>query len=206
MILSAARIGCTSRRILLLILRGGLQGWFSANKRYRYPSQIVSHAVWLYHRFTLSFRDTEEMLASRGVVVSYKTIRQWCLKLAPTFVKTSRKKQGHLGDQWFLDEVFIKINGQLRYLWRAVDKDGCELDILVTKNRDKKAAMKFFKTSFRGQPQQPRRVVTDTVRSYKAALRDLNCESPTKVTTAASRVGFNTLVIFAKQTCVTKFI
>jgi putative transposase len=89
-------------------------------KSYRYPSQIISHAVWLYHRFTLSFRDIEEMLASRGVVVSYENIRQWYLKLTPTFVKTLKKKQGHLSDQWFLDEVFIKINGQLLYLWRAV--------------------------------------------------------------------------------------
>ena len=91
-------------------------------KRYRYPQAIISHAVWLYHRFTLSFKDIEELLACRGIVVSYETIRQWCLKFTPTFAKSLRKKQGTLGDQWFLDEVFIKINGKQHYLWRAVDQ------------------------------------------------------------------------------------
>jgi putative transposase len=109
------------------------------------------------------------MLASRGVVVSYETIRQWCLKLAPTIAKTLKKRQGALGDWWFLDEVFIKMNGQQHYLWRAVDQDGCELDILVTKKRDKKAAMKFFKKLFKSQPQQPRRIVTDKLRATKPA-------------------------------------
>ncbi|MBV1919452.1 MAG: IS6 family transposase [Pseudomonadales bacterium] len=80
-----------------------------------------------------------------------------------------------LGDQWFLDEVFIKVNGELHYLWRAVDQDGCELDILVTNKRDKKAAIRFFKKLFNGQAQQPRRIVTGKLRSYQAALRDLNC-------------------------------
>jgi len=90
-------------------------------KRYRYPSQIISHAIWLYHRFTLSFRDIEELLASRGITVTYETIRQWCLKLAPDLSRKLKKRQGALGDQWFLDEVFIKVNGELHYLWRAVD-------------------------------------------------------------------------------------
>ena len=101
-------------------------------KRHRYPQAIISHAVWLYHRFTLSFSDIEELLACRGIVVTYETIRQWCLKFTPTFAKSLRKKQGALGDQWFLDEVFIKINGKQHYLWRAVDQDGCELEILLT--------------------------------------------------------------------------
>jgi len=103
-------------------------------KRHRYPPQVISHAIWLYHRFTLSFRDIEEILASRGVVVSYESIRQWCLKFTPSYARSLRKKQGTLGDQWFLDEVFIKINGKQHYLWRAVDQDNNELDILVTKN------------------------------------------------------------------------
>ncbi len=147
-------------------------------KRYRYPSQIISHAIWLYHRFTLSFRDIEEILACRSIVVSYESIRQWCFKLGSSFAKKLKKRAGALGDQWFLDEVFIKINGKLHYLWRAVDQDGCELDILVTKRRDKKAAIKFFKKLFKGQSQQPNRIVTDKLRSYGAALRDLGCQTP----------------------------
>ena len=81
-------------------------------KRHRYPPQIISHKIWLYHRFTLSYRDIEEILACRGIDVSYESIRQWCLKFTPTYAKSLRKKQGQLGDQWFLDEVFIKINGR----------------------------------------------------------------------------------------------
>jgi putative transposase len=147
-------------------------------KRFRFPSQVISHAIWLYHRFTLSFRDIEEILAGRGVVVSYETIRQWCRKLAPTFVKKLKKRQGALGDHWFLDEVFIKINGKLHYLWRAIDQDGCELDILVTKRRNKHAAIKFFRKRFKGQARLPHRIVTDKLRSYTAALRELGCQTP----------------------------
>ncbi len=147
-------------------------------KRYRYPQEIISHTIWLYHRFTLSFRDIEELLACRGIVVTYETIRQWCLKLTLSFAKSLRKKQGALGDQWFLDEVFIKINGKQHYLWRAVDQDGCELDILLTKKRDKRSAVKFFKKLFKGQSQQPRKITTDKLASYKAALRDLGCKTP----------------------------
>jgi putative transposase len=113
--------------------------------RYRYPQEIISHAIWLYHRFTLSFTDIEELLACRGIVVTYETIRQWCLKLTPLFSKSLKKKHGALGDQWFLYDVFVKINVKQHYLWRAVDQDGCELDILLTKKIDKKAAAKFFK-------------------------------------------------------------
>lgn len=147
-------------------------------KRYRFPNQIISHAIWLYHRFTLSFRDIEEILAARGVNVSYESIRQWCLKLTPRIVKSLRRKQGQLGDEWFLDEVFININGQKHYLWRAVDQDGCELDILVTKKRNKKAALKFFKKLFKGQSHSPNKITTDKLKSYRAALNDLNSATP----------------------------
>tara|TARA_B100000745_G_scaffold291389_1_gene231178 strand:+ start:122 stop:832 length:711 start_codon:yes stop_codon:yes gene_type:complete len=148
-------------------------------KRYRFPDQIISHAIWLYHRFTLSFRDIEELLQSRGIIVSYESIRQWCLKLAPPMAKQVRKRMGQLGDQWFLDEVFIKINGQQHYLWRAVDQDGCELDILVTKKRDKKAAMRFFKKLFKCHSKRPAiGVTTDKLRSYHAALDELGSAVP----------------------------
>ncbi len=89
-------------------------------KRFRYPKQIIGHAIWVYHRFSLSFRDIEEILACRGIVVSYESIRQWCLKFTASYAKLLRKKHGALGDEWFLDEVFIKINGKQHYLWRAV--------------------------------------------------------------------------------------
>ncbi|PCJ35160.1 MAG: IS6 family transposase [Moraxellaceae bacterium] len=147
-------------------------------KRFRYPSQIISHAIWLYHRFTLSFRDIEEILACRGIVVSYESIRQWCLKFTPAFAKSLKKKQGSLGDEWYLDEVFIKINGKLRYLWRAVDQDGSELDVIVTKRRDKKAAIKFFKKLFKSQHMIPRKIVTDKLASYKAALDEIGSNTP----------------------------
>lgn len=147
-------------------------------KRYRYPKQIISHAIWLYHRFSLSYREIEEILASRGVSVSYETIRQWCVKLTSGFVKKLRKKHGISGDHWFLDEVFIKINGQPYYLWRAVDQDGNELDILISKKRDKQSALKFFKKLFKRQGKLPGKIVTDKLASYKAALRILGSQIP----------------------------
>jgi putative transposase len=140
---------------------------------YRYPSQIISHAVWLYHRFTLSFRDIEELLAARGITVSYETVRNWCDKFGQRYCSQIRKSRGQLGDTWYLDEVFIKINGVLHYLWRAVDQDGDELDILVQKHRNKKAAMKFFRKLLKGQQAAPLKIVTDKLRSYSAAKRDI---------------------------------
>ena len=88
---------------------------------YRFPPTIISHAVWLYHRFCLSLRDVEDLLAERGISVSYESIRQWCNRFGPEYARKRKKRQGRLGDTWYLDEVFIKINGELHYLWRAVD-------------------------------------------------------------------------------------
>ena len=140
---------------------------------YRYPSQIISHAVWLYHRFTLSFRDIEELLAARGIIVTYETIRKWCKKFGSAYCNQIKKTRGRLGDTWYLDEVFIKINGVQHYLWRAVDQDGDEIDILVQKRKDKSAAKRFFKKLLKGQQATPIKVVTDKLRSYSAAKRDL---------------------------------
>ena len=111
---------------------------------YRYPSQVISHAVWLYHRFTLSFRDIEELLAARGITVSYETIRNWCLKFGQQYCNQIRRNRGQLGDTWFLDEVFIKINGVLHYLWRAVDQDGEVVDVYCQAERDGAAARRFL--------------------------------------------------------------
>jgi putative transposase len=125
----------------------------------------------VYHRFTLSFRDVEELLASRGVRVTYETVRNWCLKFGNQYCNQIKKKRGQLGDTWYLDEVFVKINGVLHYLWRAVDQGGDELDILVQKRRNSKAAMKFFKKLLKGQQTAPLKIVTDKLRSYSAAKR-----------------------------------
>ena len=91
---------------------------------YRFSPTIISHAVWLYHRFCLSYRDVEDLLAERGITVSYASIRQWCNRFGPVNAIKLKKRQSRLGDNWYLDEVFIKIRGELHYLWRAVDQDG----------------------------------------------------------------------------------
>ncbi len=124
---------------------------------YRFPPDIISHAVWLYHRFSLSFRDAEDLLAQRGITVTYETIRQWCLTFGPAYAHTLRRRRGRLGDTWYLDEVFATIQGQRRYLWRAVDL----LDILVQSRRDRRAAIRFFRKVLKRQGRLPRRLITD---------------------------------------------
>src|ERR687885_864873 len=116
-----------------------------SSKRHRFPPEIIAHAVWLYFRFALSYRDVEELLAERGVVVSYEAIRQWCRKFGQAYANGLRRRRPRPGDKWHLDEVFIKINGKTHYLWRAVDQQGTVLDILVTSRRDAKAATRFFR-------------------------------------------------------------
>ena len=98
--------------------------------RHRFPSDIISRAVWLYYRYCLSFRDVEDLLAERGIIVSYETIRQWCGKFGPDYARRLKCRHGRLGDTWFLDEVFVTINGQRRYLWRAVDQDRDLIDLV----------------------------------------------------------------------------
>jgi len=120
-------------------------------KGHRFPAEIIGRAVWLYHRFTLSFRDVEDLPAKRGITVSYETIRLWCSKLGPEYTGTIRRKRGRLGDIWHVDEVLIRIQGKQMYLWRAVDQDSDILDILVTKRRNKKAAKRFFRKVLKGQ-------------------------------------------------------
>ncbi len=122
----------------------------------RFPAEIISHCVWLYFRFSLSLRDVEEMLAMRGVSLSYETVREWCLKFGQTYANGLRRRSSRPGDRWHLDEVFLKINGRLHYLWRAVDQDGDVLDIMVQSRRDKKAAKKFFRKLLKGLRYVPR--------------------------------------------------
>ena len=138
---------------------------------YRFPPEIISHAVWLYRRFCLSFRETEDLLAQRGIVVSSETIRQWCRTFGPAYARTLRHRQGRLGDTWYLDELFVTIRGRQQYLWRAGDHDGDVLDILVQLRRDRNAAERFFRKLLKGQGRTPRRLITDQLRSYTAAHR-----------------------------------
>ena len=140
---------------------------------HRFPPEIISHAVWLYHRFCLSFRDVEDLLAERGVTVSYETIRHWCRKFGTEYARTLKRRERRLGDTWHLDELFVNIQGQRQYLWRAVDQDGDVIDILVQPRRDRRAAERFFRRLLKGQGGEPRRLVTDKLRSYGAARRDV---------------------------------
>ena len=135
---------------------------------HRFPSSIISHCVWLYFRFPLSFRDVEDMMAERGVEVSYETIRHWCDQFGRGYARRIRAGRGTLGDRWHLDEVLLKINGRLQYLWRAVDQDGTVLDILVQPKRDKVAAARYFRKLLGGLGYAPREVVTDQLASYTA--------------------------------------
>src|SRR5258705_7983895 len=141
--------------------------------RHRFPSEIISHCVWLYFRFSLSFRDVEEILAMRGVILTYETVREWCLKFGQTYANRLRHKSPQSGDRWHLDEVFLKINGRSHYLWRAVDQDGDVLDILVQSRRDKKAAKKFFRKLLKGLRYVPRVIITDKLKSYDAVRTEV---------------------------------
>jgi putative transposase len=128
-------------------------------KGFRFPQEIIGHAVWLYHRFNLRFRDVEEALAARGVIVSYETVRQWCLKFGQQLANQLRRRRSQRGEKWHCNEVFLKFNGKKHYLWRAVDQDGNVLDILVQSRRDKAAAEKFFRKLLKGCTYVPRVVI-----------------------------------------------
>src|SRR6266508_5788014 len=139
---------------------------------YRFPPEIIAHAVWLYFRFHLSFRDVQDLLAARGVVVSHETIRQWCTKFGATFAAGLRRRRGRAGDKWHLDEVALKIRGKRHWLWRAVDQHGVVLDILVQDRRDQAAAERFLHRVLDGEGGAvPRVVITDKLASYPPAIK-----------------------------------
>ena len=119
-------------------------------KGHRYPVEIINHCVWLYFRFPLSFREVEELMLVRGVAVSYETIRRWCAKFGQAYANQLRRRRPRPGDKWHLDEVFVGINGRLRYLWRAVDQHGNVLDVLVQSRRNAVAAKRFFRKLLKG--------------------------------------------------------
>jgi putative transposase len=141
--------------------------------RYRFPAEIISHAVWLYHVFCLSLRDVELLLAERGVAVSHETVQRWRRKFGQTFDNRLRRRRPRPGDKWHLDEVFIRIQGVQHYLWRAVDQDGVLLDILVQPRRDAKAAKRFLRRLLKGLQYVPRVIMTYKLRRYGAAHRQL---------------------------------
>jgi putative transposase len=141
----------------------------SSYKGFRYSVEIISHCVWLYHRFPLSLREVQEMMLALGITVSNETVRPWCAKFGQTYANSLRRRRPLPGDKWHLDEVFIKIRGKTHYLWRAVDQHGNVLDILVTCRRDTRAATRFFRKLFKGLEYVPRVLVTDKLRSYGAA-------------------------------------
>lgn len=142
-------------------------------KHHRFPGEIISHGVWLYARFHLSYRDVQELLCARGIDVTYEAIRQWCRKFGQDYANQLRRRRPRPGDKWYLDEVFLTINGARHYLWRAVDQDDHVLDILVQSRRNKKAAKKFFRKLLKGLQYVPRVVITDKLKSYSATRREM---------------------------------
>ena len=142
-------------------------------KRYRFPAEIIQYAIWLYHRFNLSHRDTEDLLAERGITVSYEAIRLRCNKFGLKYVRRLMKKHQGYGDTFFIDEVFVKIDGKQHYLWRDVDQNGEIVDVFLQRRRDGKAAKRFFKRLMKAHRLEPRKIVTDKLRSYGVAHREL---------------------------------
>ena len=142
-------------------------------KNHRFPGEIISHGVWLSYRFTLSYRDVEELLCERGITVSHEAVRQWCRKFGQAYANQRRRQRPRPGDKWHLDEVLLTINGERHYLWRAVDQDDNVLDILVQHRRNKQAAKKFFRKLLKGLTYVPRVIITDKLKSYGAAKREI---------------------------------
>jgi len=142
-------------------------------KRHRFSPDIISYAVWLYYRFNLSHRDIEDLLAQRGIIVSYESIRLWCIKFGKRYARRLKRRHQDYGDTFYIDEVFIKINGKQHYLWRAVDQDGEVVDVFLQKRRNAKAAKRFFKRLLRSHNGEPRKIVTDKLASYGVAHREL---------------------------------
>src|ERR1700674_4978926 len=143
---------------------------------YRFPPEIIQQAIWLYVRFTLSFRDVEDLLAERGILVSYETVRRWVNHFGPKIAADLRKRRPRPGTIWHLDEVYLKIAGRMVYLWRAVDSEGEVLDVLLQSKRNKHAALKLMRKLLKNYGFVPDRLITDDLRSYGAAAHDLGIE------------------------------
>ncbi|MCC7228669.1 MAG: IS6 family transposase [Burkholderiaceae bacterium] len=144
-------------------------------KRHRFPPDVIRYAVWLYYRFTMSLRDVEDLLAERGIDVTYETVRCWANKFGPAIAANIRKVRGRAVSVWHLDEMVVRINGKRLYMWRAVDKEGEVLDVLVQKRRNKAAALKLLRKLLKNQGAAPEQIVTDGLASYRAAMKVLGC-------------------------------
>src|SRR3954447_12762321 len=140
---------------------------------YRFPGEVISHAVWLYFRFPLSLRMVEEMLAARGLAVSHETVRQWARKFGQAFANQIRRRLPRPGDKWHLDEVCLMIRGKKYWLWRAVDQTGMVLDVLVQSRRDQQAAKRLLRKLLKKQMRPPRVMITDKLASDGAAKREI---------------------------------
>src|SRR5215469_5235952 len=142
-------------------------------RRHRFPPEIIRHAIWLYLRFTLSYRDVEELLAERGIEISYETVRRWVLKFGPLIARKLRRGRPRPSERWHLDEMVVRIAGKRMYLWRAVDYEGEILDILVQRRRDTQAALRLIRKLLKKQGFPPKLLVTDKLGSYGSAFRHL---------------------------------
>ncbi|XVN44234.1 MAG: IS6 family transposase [Rickettsia hoogstraalii] len=154
-------------------------------KRHRFPASIISHTVWLYHRFNNSYRDVQEQMAYRGIILSHETVRFWCNKFAIYFQAVIRKRERKATDKWHLDEMNIKIKGEVFILWRAVDSKGHELEILLQKRRNKKSAIRFLSRLLGNYP-TPRVIVTDKLRSY---IKPIKLMCPKSVNRTSKRLN-----------------
>jgi transposase-like protein len=147
-------------------------------RRHRFPPEIIQHAIWLYLRFTLSYRDVEELLAERGLDISYETVRRWVLKFGPAIARRLRRCRSRPSNRWHLDEMVVRIAGRQMYLWRAVDHEGEVLDMLVQRRRDTRAALRLMRKLLKKQGFVPKLLVTDKLRSYACAYRRLRLTCP----------------------------
>jgi len=139
--------------------------------RHRFPGEIISHCVWLYYTFRLSYRDVEKMMLYRGIEVTSETIREWCQKFGQQYANQLRHQRPYIADKWHLDEVVVTIKKQQYYLWRAVDAEGNGLDVLLQRQRDTNAAKRFFRKLLKKHGFVPRVIVTDKLKSYEAAKK-----------------------------------
>jgi transposase-like protein len=147
-------------------------------RHHRFPAEIIQHAIWLYLRFTLSYRDVEELLAERGLDVSYETVRRWVLKFGPLIARKLRQGRPRPSVRWHLDELVVRIAGKRMYLWRAVDHEGEVLDMLVQRRRNTQAALRLMRKLLQKQGFAPKLLVTDTLGSYGSAFRQLRLTCP----------------------------
>jgi putative transposase len=142
-------------------------------KRHRFPRKIISYTVWLYYRFNLCHRDIKDLLAERGITVSHETIRLWCIKIGAKYASRLKRRYRGYSDTFYIDEVFVKTGGKQHYLLRAVDQDGEVVDVYLQDHRDGAAAKRFFKRLVQSHGGEPRKIMTDKLRCYGVARREV---------------------------------